>query len=430
LQPARAATIAARPSCYDRASMVLNAIIGVTLILTQFVPIYPKQVDASVLAFLGLVSVAGMLALMHRVARRELLVLSLWLVPLAIGALVGSLGYGDAQQIVEDTVPYGLFVLGLLAGRGSVRPHRVLLILLAVCFIESLISVVLVIPGYTPGVRSTWAYGRVVSGFSVIGMFVLLFFRTLGPSAGVPRILTRTSVALVLYAVMFVAMLASGSRGMMLGWLAGVALYAYVRSPSRALLATFSLILLALAYSSVLSDVGVRYLRTDQVATIEERFSEVRNALQLFAENPLFGTGLGTSLESGAVRHSYVHNVIVYHLWKFGLVGSFILAVPFWLVGAQIRGYPRRLRAIALGGAIAVFAYLVTCAGYKVYYVVWVYGVAAGAVLSTLWDSRVREPRRLTENATSVAAPPGVRRIGHPSSHDAIMLSSDVTPPS
>ena len=59
--------------------MVLAAMIGLALGLTLLLPIYPDSLEPLVLVFLALVGSAGLLALAHRSARRELMVLSPWL---------------------------------------------------------------------------------------------------------------------------------------------------------------------------------------------------------------------------------------------------------------------------------------------------------------------------------------------------------------
>lgn len=373
--------------------MLITATLTVALLLTLIVPLYPSGLDASILAFLGVASLAGLFAMSRRVARRELLVLSFWATGLGVAAFVGGLDHGDARQIVEDILPYGLFTLGLVAGRAAHRPRVVLFLVLVLCVAESSLSLIKLAPVYSPGYRSTWVYGRIVTGVSVLGIFVLMFLRRLDATAGAGARRSRSPVIAFLYVVMLLATIGSGSRGMTLGLAIGVGTVAYIQRPSRALLATVVVGLAYVAYDSVLADVGVRYLRAGQVATVEGRLDEVRTSLVLFAEHPLFGCGLGTKIVVEGTHKAYVHNIIAYHLWKFGLVGSFILTVPLLLVGAQIRRYPRKVSAVALGGATAMFAYLVTCAGYKVYYVVWLLGVTAGAVLSALWEWSQRAQR-------------------------------------
>ena len=389
--------------------MVLPATIGVALVLTLLLPIYPDSLEPLVLVFLALVGMAGMLGLANRAARRELMVLSVWALAVAVGTFVGSLRHSDVQQVLEDTLPYSLFVLGVVGGRAAPRPRRVLMLVLLVCLADGVISLVLMMPEYTPGFRSSYTYKRIVAGLPLLGVFVLALLRTLDRTSGESRFLTRSPIAPVLYALMLLAIFASVSRGMMLAWVAGIAMAAYLRSPSRGLLATIVVTMALIAYASVFQDIGVRYLRAGEGATIAGRFEEIRSAVEVFTHYPLFGAGLGSSVEANGTYHSYVHNMIAYHLWKFGLVGSMLLAGPLLLVGAQVRRYPRALRAVAIGGATAIFAYLVTCAVYKTYYLVWMYGLTVGAILTALWQWQSRQSDAFTQPARALPAAPPAR---------------------
>lgn len=394
---------------------MLQATLAVALIFTLLLPIYPESLEPGVLGFLALVAVTGALGLVSRPARRELMVMSVWVFAVAVATFVGSLRHSDVQQVFEDTLPYSLFVLGLVAGRAAPKPRQILVLVMLVCFADGLVSLVKMLPEYTPGFRSSYTYKRIVAGMPLLGAFALAFLRTLDKAAGGARWLTRRPVAPVLYALMILAVFASVSRGMMLAWVVGLAVAAYLRSPSRGLLATVLVSLTFVAYASVFQDIGVRYLRTGEGQTIAGRFEEIRSAVEVFAQYPLFGAGLGSSVEAGGTYHSYVHNMVAYHLWKFGIIGSAMLATPLLVVGAQLRRYPRVLRAAAIGGASAIFAYLVTCAVYKTYYLVWMYGVTVGAVLTALWHWRL-EQAALTEDAEALPTAPPVPLPGAASS--------------
>jgi O-antigen ligase len=275
--------------------MLITATLCVTLLLTLILPLYPTGLDPSIMAFLVLATVAGLFAMSRRVARRETFVLSLWSISLGVAALVGGLNNTDGRQIIEDILPYGLFTLGLVAGRAAERPRVVLILVLALCVADSLASLVKLAPVYYPGYRSTWVHGRIVTGVSILGIFVLMFVRKLDSVAD-PRRRKSWPIVAALYVSMLLATIGSGSRGMMLGWAVGIAVIAYVQRPSRALLATITVGLAYVAYDSVLTDVGIEYLRAGQVGTIDGRLDEVRDSLSRFAERPLFGCGLGATL--------------------------------------------------------------------------------------------------------------------------------------
>jgi len=158
-----------------------------------------------------------------------------------------------------------------------------------------------------------------------------------------------------------------------------------------------------LAWSSVLIDMGEKYLRLGASGTIEGRFDEIETAWATFLRYPLLGAGLGATFNVEGFHKAFVHNMAAYHLWKFGLVGSAILAMPLFVVGRQLGGASRTERAIALGGAVSCIAYLVTCAAYKTYYLVWTYGVVAGATLS--WLAAARQHRRASLEGRQAATP-------------------------
>jgi hypothetical protein len=71
-------------------------------------------------------------------------------------------------------------------------------------------------------------------------------------------------------------------------------------------------------------------------------------------------------------------------LWKFGLVGSALFALPLWGLTRQALRAPRLLRATVLGGAVSVLVYLVTAAAYKSYFLVPMVGMVVGASLRML----------------------------------------------
>jgi hypothetical protein len=101
-----------------------------------------------------------------------------------------------------------------------------------------------------------------------------------------------------------------------------------------------------------------------------------------FVAAPMFGEGLGALVEVDGFRKAFVHNMAAYHLWKFGLVGCVLLLLPLFAIGRELRRSPRRLRALAIGAAAGIIGYLVTCAAYKTYYLVWIYGIVIGTSLT------------------------------------------------
>jgi len=349
------------------------------LLLTLALPIYPEGLEPSILAFLGLAALAGTFGLAQRSARYELAIMAPWAAAILLGILVGSIHNGESQQAVEDALPYALFVLGLVAGRGIGSPRLALRIGLWVCIADTIVSLVLM-ESFAPGMRSTFTYFKITAGLPLVGLYLAAVLRETasGPARQRGHWLLHAAIVLVLVA----GILFSVSRGMLLGWLLGLAVATYVRKPSQALLAVTLVLLGMLLWSSAFAEFGAEYLRLGQEETITGRFREVESAWEGFVASPMFGEGLGALVEVDGFRKAFVHNMAAYHLWKFGLVGCVLLALPLVAISRELRRHPRRLRALAIGAASGVLGYLVTCAAYKTYYLVWIYGVVIGASLT------------------------------------------------
>jgi hypothetical protein len=385
-----------------RRSMVTSAIVLLGVLLTLVLPIYPQGIEPLIALFLLLAGAGAAMGLMRRAARRELLVLTPWLAALFLAIVVGSVRQGDAQQAVEDSLPYLLFMMGIVAGRAAARPRAILGAMLVACVGDSLMSVYMM-PSFEAGVRSTYNYFKITAGLPLVGLYVSTLLRHTDPSGRSPGLLGRP-LHLLLVAIMLVGLFASVSRGMILGYLIGLLVTAYIRRPSQMLLLSLVVSLGLLVWSSVFIEAGEKYLRLGATGTIEGRFDEIESAWGTFLRFPLLGAGLGATFEVEGFHKAFVHNMAAYHLWKFGLVGSGILTLPLVIIARQLRDASRDERAIALGGAISCIAYLVTCAAYKTYYLVWGYGVVVGATLS--WLATLRQRRLAAALARQADAPP------------------------
>lgn len=363
--------------------MITTAAAVIGMLLTLLLPIYPEGITPLIALFLGLAGLAGGFGLLSRASRRELMVVAPpWTIAIVGGLLIGSLRNGESRQALEDTLPYVLFLIGLLAGRGARAPRTVLVVALWVCFIDSIVSLYMM-PSFGSGMRSTYNYFKITAGLPLVGLFLAPVLRHTDPKGRSPVLLSRP-VQTAMVVVLFIGMVMSVSRGMMLGWVCGLAIAAYVRRPSQVVLGILIVASVAVVYSSTFADIGSRYLRFEAASTVEGRFREIETAWNTFVEYPLFGAGLGAMFEVDGFYKAFVHNMAAYHLWKFGLVGTAMLIAPLLLVGRQLRRAPVVPRSYAIGGAIAVTAYLVTCAAYKTYYLVWMLGVIVGAGVSWL----------------------------------------------
>jgi len=375
--------------------MITTAAAVVAMLLTLILPIYPDGITPLIAAFMGLASLAGLFGMLSRAARRELLVLTPWVVALLTGLVVGSLRNGESRQALEDLLPYVLFVIGLIAGRGARNPRIVLVVTLWVCIGDSIMSLYKM-PSFGSGIRSTYTYFKITAGLPLIGLFLAPLLRHSDPKGRNPLLLSRPLEAAIV-AVMLVGVVASVSRGMLIGWVCGMLVAAYIRRPSQVLLGGLVVSVIFVVYSSTFADIGVRYLRFEAASTVEGRFREIATAWNTFVEYPMFGAGLGAMFEVDGFYKAFVHNMAAYHLWKFGLVGTTLLIVPMVTIGRQVRGSSAALRSYAIGGAVAVTAYLITCAAYKTYYLVWIYGVVMGSGISWLSAWKMRQDSLATE---------------------------------
>jgi len=368
--------------------MVTSAIVIFGVLLTLALPIYPQGIEPLIAAFLALAGASAMMGLMRRAARRELMVLSPWLFALLLATLVGSVRQGDGQQAIEDSLPYLLFMMGMVAGRGAARPRAILVATLLACVGDSLMSLYMM-PSFEAGIRSTYNYFKITAGLPLVGLYLSTLLRHTDPE-GRGTALPSRPLHLLAYVLLLVSLFASVSRGMILGFFIGLIVTAYIRRPSQMLMISLVVCLGILAWSSVFLEVGEKYLRLGASGTIEGRFDEIESAWATFLRYPLLGAGLGATFEVEGFQKAFVHNMAAYHLWKFGLLGSAILAMPLFVIARQLGGSSRAERAIAIGGGLSCIAYLVTCAAYKTYYLVWIYGVVAGATLSWLATARQR----------------------------------------
>jgi hypothetical protein len=166
----------------------------------------------------------------------------------------------------------------------------------------------------------------------------------------------------------------------------------YVRRPARGLIVGGIGALLVLLFTASAFDFGAQYLRLGNVATVDGRVREIGLCLEYFVRMPVFGAGLGAEFVVDGFVVSYVHNMLAYHLWKFGLVGSALFAMPVWALARQALRREGPLRATILGGAVSMLVYLVTAAAYKSYFLVPMLGMTIGASLRLTLPSPAKPP--------------------------------------
>ncbi len=369
--------------------------------MTLALPIYPEGLTPTIAAFFGLAAIAGVFGLGDRRARYEVAIMAPWVAALVLGALVGSVRQGESQQAVEDALPYLLFILGLSAGRGIGNPRLVLRVGLWVCVADAVISLAL-IDGFSAGVRSTFNYFKITAGLPLVGLYLSAVLRHQAAAERRPWVWSLHATAV---AILVAGIVLSVTRGMLIGWLLGVVVAAQLRKPSHVLLGATVVLLGLLVWSTALTELGTEYLRFGQESTIEGRFREVEVAIDGFVSAPMFGQGLGALADIDGFQKAFVHNLVAYHLWKFGLVGCTLLAAPLVAIARELRTAPRALRSYALGAATGILGYLVTCAAYKTYYLVWIYGLMVGASL-TWFDEIARARAAARAAATTTGSRP------------------------
>lgn len=349
------------------------------MLLTLALPTFPDGLTIPIVGFLGLVVLAGLGGFVRSAgARAELALLAPWLVALGLSLMVGVLRGNSLGQALEDALPYLLFAMGLCAGRGASKPRWVLVVVLAVCLIDATISLVRM-PTFDLGrIRSTYYHFKVIAGHALVGVYcaALLHQQVRGRARRWPLAVAQ--------AVLVLSVIATVSRGMMLGLVLGLLTALYVRRPARGLLVGAVAGLLVLLFTASVFDLGAQYLRLGNQATVDGRVREIGMCLEYFTRMPIFGAGLGADFVVDGFVVSYVHNMLAYHLWKFGLVGSALFALPLWGLTRQALRAPKLLRATVLGGAASVLVYLVTAAAYKSYFLVPMVGMVVGASLRML----------------------------------------------
>lgn len=360
---------------------------AVAMLLTLALPTFPEGLTIAIFGYLGLVGLAGFGGFLRSAAaRKELALLSPWVIGLGLGLMVGIVRGNPMGQALEDALCYILFVLGLCAGRGASRPTWLLWSVLAVCVADVAISLVRM-PSYDLSrYRSTYLHFKVILGHPLVGLFCATFLHHLSRGRGVKAVLKGITVFLVVGVIFTV------SRGMVLGMAMGALAWMYVRKPARGLIFGAIAAVLVAVFAASLFELGQQYLRLGNQATVDGRVREIAECLSYFARMPVFGAGLGAEFVIDGFVVSYVHNMLAYHLWKFGLVGSALFALPFLGLTRQAMRIDRDARALVFAGAAASLVYMITAASYKNYIVVPMIGMVVGAALRLRLPQAAKPP--------------------------------------
>ncbi len=393
--------------------MVTTLCAAVAILMSLWLPAFPEGLTPPITLFLLLITVAGLGGLLRtRAARALLAVLSPWAVALILAAVVGSIYDNRPIQMLEDSLSYLMFALALCAGRGAKRPAWVLLAVLATALGDAIGSLVAMPSFDLRSVRSTYNYLKIITGDPLVGIFcVALFYRLTteyrdrakhveatksDPSPWFGQFLHRHRfVTAGLLGLLAISVVATVSRGMMLSLLIGLLVALYLRRPARGLSVAFFLVVGGLLFASTALEFGEAYLRFGSLETVSGRLREVQHCLEAFVAHPVVGVGLGAEFVVDGQVVSFVHNMLAYHLWKFGLLGSGLLCIPLWMFARMTKDLPAPLRAATIGAAVSMLLYLVTCASYKHYSLVPMLGLTIGASLALLHRVRIAPTTKL-----------------------------------
>ena len=354
--------------------MITTLFAVLAMLLTLVLPTFPEGLTIPLIGFMGLISLAAVGGFLRSAASRsELALLYPWVAALGLGLMVGIIRGNPMRQALEDSLCYVLFVLGLCAGRGASRPKWLLWSILAVVVTDVAISLGRM-PSYDLSrFRSTYYHFKVIIGHPLVGLYCAIYLRHLADKRWQRGLLGALTGFLI------VGVIATVSRGMVLGMLLGALTWMYVRRPARGLIIAAIASVIVAAFAATLFELGQQYLRFGNQATVDGRVREINECLTYFVRMPVFGAGLGAEFVIDGFVVSYVHNMLAYHLWKFGLVGSALFALPFLGLVRQTVRIPRETRAVVLAGAVMSLVYMVTAASYKGYIVVPMIGLVVGA---------------------------------------------------
>lgn len=367
--------------------MFTTVFAAAAMVLTLALPPFPQGLSIPITMFLLLVVLAGFGGFLRSsAARAQVTLLIPWALALVVGLGVGTVGGNSLGQSLEDILCYLLFALGLCAGRAASRPNLLFAAALLVAVVDGLASLWLLPSWDLSRYRSVYNYFKMAIGHPLVGLFCATFLLHFVRKRSLRRICSLS------HALLVVVVIATVSRGMILGMLLGWLTSLSVRSPRRGALVIGLAVLAVVLFATVLSDFAVTYLRLGQQGTVDARVREIEECLHIFAENPIFGAGLGAELEVDGHHASYVHNMVAYHLWKFGLFGSALFALPIFALTRQALRTPVHLRATILSGAVAVLFYVVTAASYKSYILVPMVGIVVGAALQVSLPRRPAMP--------------------------------------
>ena len=241
---------------------------------------------------------------------------------------------------------------------------------------------VMVVGGLCPAIGALWNYsqGQMIEGrASWVGIFMnpnelAYSLVILIPLAGSLAATVSIRLATVLWAIVAIyiaAIYISFSRGGMLGLLVILAVASLKWKSAAPKVLTLALLAGALAWSAYgwSRQEGFGQLGTD--ATIHQRVTTIRAGLAMFADHPIFGVGLGSSVVAWplyAPADAYgdkwlvIHNTFVQALSETGAIGFllFVLLLGTSLYDAKTMTKGDQAHAtLAIGVELSLWAFVV-----------------------------------------------------------------------
>jgi exopolysaccharide production protein ExoQ len=268
--------------------------------------------------------------------------------------LAGSAVYSPYLQLALVRGAQVLVVLALsrsITRHGNLADlHRIAHGYIALLTASVLFGVIVPFPQLpTQAGRFTWLYVHPVQAGEMLAIAVVLlagYVVTTGLDRSGPR--WRLPVYLVLLAVCGGGLLATQTRGAVIGAIVGVLVVVWTRWRGRrkveaGVVLAVVLIAVALTSSSVIESFFARGESLARLATLNSRTDLWGYAFQLFPQHPVYGFGLTASrgLFLDAIGLGGGHNALVNLLMDTGIVGSLVwlaLLGMILLSATRVRG--------------------------------------------------------------------------------------------
>lgn len=284
------------------------------------------------------------------------------LVALAVSLVISDTMLSDPIYSLPRLTLYLSLVLLAIAiyvmyRDAAVLPLQAFCIAIAVSHIPLLVEVIVWLAHPDP----TFFRGNArVPNFAHVRHFSTAGFLAAACGSGLvvlsPRLRT---LSLFLAAAAVLGILATGTRGALLAWIAFVLLLACC-DPARGRVAVHGVVVLALGLtvvwvlhtSGVLSSISI-FTRLEQSGDPEKfdsgRLNVWMATVRVIAEHPLFGLGAEAYRLSGCCERllSHPHNFVLQLLLQFGLVGNALLACIVWWAVRALGGL-RQVLALTL----------------------------------------------------------------------------------